>query len=612
MQRPFALALAALLALTPAVGATLMVTDPVSAECSVGSQWPLFQYAAPRADRIVIGTVTRVVHHDDHGIDPSDFTIRVEDRFRGPSPATVLLHEPYSYGDDCLEDGLRARVGDRIAVAWGTQGDSGLGVSGPISAIAFVGGPEAGTAITRQGERSRMQQVTAAQVRQLARLPAADLAFFSADGGRHGRELWRTDGTRAGTRLVSDIAHGDASSDPQDLVSAVGLLFFTADDGVHGREPWVTDGTDAGTRMLRDVLPGPAGSAPTGMAAIGDQAWFAADDGVQGRELWAADGTRRGTTLVVDARPGPVGSDPTGMTLVNGAVIFSADDGLHGREPWTTRDDSTFEEKPGILADIQPGPLGSDPMDFVPFGSSGLFSADDGVHGRQLWLDGRMMPPTRPTGSDPDDLLVLRSPDSNAVRIFYTALDRDGGRRLYATAATWSEDAPTPRGPVALTDARPAADTAPWFVTPVGGRVYFSVPVTGGGPHLWVTESIPESTYPVTDTDGLAIGSLIASPDRLAFTTTGVGSQGAVWAGAGTIGTVRPSETDLTPTAPDAISRFRDQFLFGAVLPQGGREPWVLSGPGRGFSEPLRDIRPGPVGSDPSGFVWLRITSSDP
>lgn len=34
------------------------------------------------------------------------------------------------------------------------------------------------------------------------------MVLFTADDGRHGRELWRTDRTVAGTRLVAELSRG--------------------------------------------------------------------------------------------------------------------------------------------------------------------------------------------------------------------------------------------------------------------------------------------------------------------------------------------------------------------------------------------------------------------
>jgi ELWxxDGT repeat protein len=64
--------------------------------------------------------------------------------------------------------------------------------------------------------------------------------FFRADDGTTGRELWRSDGTAAGTVLVKDINPGPASSSPNELTAVNGTLFFRADDGTTGVELWKT------------------------------------------------------------------------------------------------------------------------------------------------------------------------------------------------------------------------------------------------------------------------------------------------------------------------------------------------------------------------------------
>ena len=77
--------------------------------------------------------------------------------------------------------------------------------------------------------------------------------FFTAKDVTHGTELWRSDGTVAGTSLVKDIRSGSDSSDPGLLTNVNGTLFFTANDGTTGRELWKSDGTAAGTVLVKDI-----------------------------------------------------------------------------------------------------------------------------------------------------------------------------------------------------------------------------------------------------------------------------------------------------------------------------------------------------------------------
>jgi ELWxxDGT repeat protein len=95
---------------------------------------------------------------------------------------------------------------------------------------------------------------------------------FALSDDAHGMELWITDGTAEGTRLVKDINPSRSTYWAEDswpggfAAAGGGKVVFEADDGVHGPEPWITDGTPEGTVMLAELVPGPWHSAPGGFA----------------------------------------------------------------------------------------------------------------------------------------------------------------------------------------------------------------------------------------------------------------------------------------------------------------------------------------------------------
>ena len=214
-----------------------------------------------------------------------------------------------------------------------------------------------------------------------------NLLFFSASTNA-GTELWKSDGTTAGTVLVKDINPGSLIpffSETNIFAAAGGLLLFVADDGQSGLELWRSDGTEAGTVIVKDIHSGPSHSYPQQLTSVGDRVYFTAEDALHGRELWVSDGTGAGTHLVEDILPGTGSSRPRNLTAlpaVDGrALLFSAFDSL-GVESWRSSGTPLGTRR---LADIAPGALSSSPARFMAAGANVYFVANDNVTGFELW-----------------------------------------------------------------------------------------------------------------------------------------------------------------------------------------------------------------------------------
>ncbi len=163
--------------------------------------------------------------------------------------------------------------------------------------------------------------------------------YFIASDGTYGAELWKSDGTAAGTVMVKDIRSGSQGTFPEtgalfdEFINANGTLFFTANNGTTGQELWKSNGTAAGTVMLKDIWPGITSSSPKNLTYYKGQVYFQADDGTLGRELWQSNGTPTGTKMAFHINP--LGhADPFGMTEMKGSLYFSASDGTYGKELW--------------------------------------------------------------------------------------------------------------------------------------------------------------------------------------------------------------------------------------------------------------------------------------
>lgn len=172
-----------------------------------------------------------------------------------------------------------------------------------------------------------------------------DQLFFIANNGTNGIELWKTDGTVANTIMIKDIGSGGNSycestfGCGSEFIVMNNIIYFRATDASHGAELWRSDGTEAGTYMVKDINPGPGDCSNSVFmsgqyfAQMNDVIYFAADGGGNNIELWRSDGTELGTYMVKDFAAG-ASSIPQYITAIDDNIYFQCKNTAGESEVW--------------------------------------------------------------------------------------------------------------------------------------------------------------------------------------------------------------------------------------------------------------------------------------
>ncbi|MCH8044584.1 MAG: tandem-95 repeat protein [Planctomycetes bacterium] len=316
--------------------------------------------------------------------------------------------------------------------------------------------------------------------------------FF--DLGSTGKELWVSDGTAAGTRLLIDLNPGPGNGASLEEIAVFNdELYFGGYDGTTGGL-FKTDGTAEGTVAIVVTVSG-----LNGMVEFNDELYFYAWAS-GGNALYKTDGTTSGTVLV-RAMPGEPGVTQASLrersAIVNGELYFSGYDENFGAELWKT--DGTTQGTRRVT-DIYPGSRSSRPMDFFVYNDHLFFSADSGGfgvgNGRETWkTDGTTIELARNIAGDnfngrfgemteyKGDLYFVASklsgPDSGGFDLWKTDESLDGA--------------------TLVADILPGIDsTAPTKLHVANDLLLFIAADSVGGGEVWRTDGTADGTRRLT------------------------------------------------------------------------------------------------------------------
>jgi ELWxxDGT repeat protein len=392
--------------------------------------------------------------------------------------------------------------------------------------------------------------------------------FFAAGDSASGVELWKSDGTPAGTVLVKDIRMGVDDANPSALTAVGATLFFLVPGVTQGVELWKSDGTAGGTVLLKAFLS--AGD----LTAMGGMLYFAAEPVSGDVELWKSDGTPTGTVLVKDINPGPPGSFPFSLTAVGSQLFFRAN-ASSGHELW--RSDGT-PTGTVLVKDINPGPSGSFPFSLTPVGQLLFFTAVGELGNTALW---------RSDGTELGTVLVRDFGDTAGATLqSFTAAGNllffEFGTLAYG-AELWKSDG-TPMGTVLVKDIQPGPNSSsPQELTAVGSTLFFVANDGVHGAELWKSDGSPAGTRLVRDivpgSGNPAIGQLAAGPGVLVMRVDDLRSGAEPWRSDGTLeGTHRMVDLAQGPSesAPREFISMGNNLFFAAKTGASGEELFVM------------------------------------
>lgn len=475
--------------------------------------------------------------------------------------------------------------------------------------------------------------------------------IFLANSADYGLELFYSDGTAAGTKLILDAAKGTASANYLSLevinerayfLSHVGttitlwrynflngqlqalkdftgynsagssdfglftragneIFFWLKSNNSNGGELWKIR---ANSTQVDLVASFPDLIQPIEMGSVDNTLVFSARHFTGVVQLWSSKGTNATTDLLKEF----TGSNPmaAGMRFYKGKLLFIGREGTYGQEIWST-DGNTAS----IYLDVLPGASSSGAQNLAINNQTLFFVAHTANGGAEVWRSDGTTNGTRPTGNyfsnkqsstqfkplqvfDLGVLVMLFNDTTRSDELWY--FDVFGSRQI--KVKTLSE---------------PGFPDGKFLQGMVSANVYyFMARDAQRGTELWAIRNTVQTAprllkdiYPGKGSPN--IRQMAASSGRLFFNAEDEQNGQELWVSNGTDKTdlVKVLNNSNGDSNPSNLYVHYGYLIFSATQPASGQELWATKGLPLN-TQLLADINPGQSSSFPSGFLSLK------
>lgn len=326
-------------------------------------------------------------------------------------------------------------------------------------------------------------------------------AYFFVKTPTYGQELWITDGTSVGTRVIDlIIGSGDFIFDYQRSLAYNNKVYFQSSNGNNstntvnnsGDELYKTEGSLANTSIFLDInqISGSSyfnlHSRVNNLYTDGNKMFFTAIDGVTGEELYISDGTVSGTSSIGDILPGNTerGEVPNYYSF-NGKVLFNYADSYFD-EPNDVRYSQLWSSDgtvggTQVLKQFNSVYTSFDPQ--IEYNGELFFKSRSHIDGREIWkTDGTANGTVRlkniNQGSGHDISALSPIVELNGL-LYFIANDGDQN-------ALWQSDG-TEAGtiPVSIPSGASVSTILPDELVVFGEKLIFGANINNSGDEVW-------------------------------------------------------------------------------------------------------------------------------